>query len=59
MVLPLEKEVVGEHSGIMLNPVKGLCASHGSQQSDGHKRPETRGKRTTLSHASLARDPDI
>ena len=39
MVLPLEKEVVGEHSGIVLNPVKGFCASHGSQQSDGHKRP--------------------
>ena len=59
MVLPLEKKVVGEHSGIVLNPVKGFCASHSSQQSDGHKRPETRGKRATLSHASLARDSDI
>ena len=59
MVLPLEKEVVGEHSGIVLDPLKGFCVSHSSQQSDGHKRPETRGKRATLSHASLAGDPDI
>ena len=58
-VLPLEKKVIGEHGGIVLNPVKGLRAGHGAKQSNSYKRPETGGKRTTLSHASLARDSDI
>ena len=43
----------------MLDPVTGLRASHSSKQSNGDKRPETRGERTTLSHSSLARDSDI
>ncbi|OLQ07123.1 hypothetical protein AK812_SmicGene9573 [Symbiodinium microadriaticum] len=53
------QEVVREHGGVVLNPGKGRRASRGSKQSNGDKCPETRGKGTTLSHSSLARDSDI